>query len=71
MSKLNPDNLIDMIKLKMFEKGLSQRDLARLLSEPESRISELLNNKRKLTMKVAKSLYKKLDISADFILTHV
>ena len=71
MSRLNPNNLIDMIKLRMFEKGLNQKDLACLLNQPESRISELLTNKKKVNIEIAKSLYKELDISPEFILNHI
>lgn len=63
-----PNTLVGMIELKMFEQKLKQKDLAELLDLETSRVSELLNGKRKLTLKVAQKLYRKLGIPADFIL---
>jgi HTH-type transcriptional regulator/antitoxin HigA len=65
-----PTTLLGMIELRMFERKLKQKDLAQLLEEPESRISEVLNEKREISMKLAKKLYQKLNIPAEFILEH-
>lgn len=65
-----PKSLQGMIELRMFERRMKQKDLADLLSEPPSRISELLGGKKKLNLEIAKKLYLKLDIPADFILEH-
>ena len=66
-----PSSLVGMIELRMFERKLKQKDLAVLLDETNSRISEILNGKRKVSIDVAKKLYKMLDIPADFILEQV
>lgn len=63
-----PLTLAEMLNLKMFQLHLSQKQLAALLEVPESRLSELLNGKRKLNMQLAKKLHSRLKIDADFIL---
>ena len=60
--------LIETIKLRMFERGLKQKDLARILGTSSARVSEYLRGKRKLTFDVAKSMHKKLNIDAEIIL---
>ena len=58
---------IEYIKYKMQEQGLRQRDLAEWLGG-ESRVSEVLNRKRKLTAKMMKALHKHLGLSAEVLL---
>ena len=60
--------LIDVIKLKMYEMGLKQDDLAKLLEVPKSRISEYLRGKRDITLEVARKLHSRLHIDGDIIL---
>jgi len=68
MSIKKPATLTDMIRFKMFELNLKQKQLANILEISETRISELLNGKRKLNLLLAKKLHKKLNIDADFLL---
>ncbi|OFX28459.1 MAG: hypothetical protein A2033_14775 [Bacteroidetes bacterium GWA2_31_9] len=63
-----PATLTEMIRFKMFELNLKQKQLANILEISETRISELLNGKRKLNLLLAKKLHKKLNIDADFLL---
>ena len=63
-----PTTLKEMIRFKMFELNIKQKQLAKMLDISESRISELLNGKAKLNIKLAKKLHKELDIDADFLL---
>ena len=63
-----PTSLTEMIRYKMFEMNLRQKQLAKLLEISETRISELLAGKRKLTIDLAKKLHTKLNIDAHFIL---
>ena len=58
---------IEYIKYKMAERGLRQRDLAVWLGS-ESRVSEILNRKRKLTAKMMKALHDNLGLSAEMLL---
>ena len=61
-------SLKEMIELRMYQRKLKQKDLARILGTTPSRISEILNGKRKLTLELAKGLYKKLNIDPELIL---
>lgn len=62
------ESLNEMIELRMYQRKLKQKDLALILGTTPSRISEILNGKRNLTMELAKSLYWKLNIDAELIL---
>lgn len=63
-----PTTLTEMIRFKMFEMNLKQKQLAKVLGISETRISELLTGKRKLNIELAKKLHSKLNIDAHFIL---
>jgi len=65
-----PSNLKEMIELRMYQRKLKQKDLAKLLGTTPSRVSEILNGKRGLTMELAKGLYKNLNIDAELILNY-
>lgn len=65
-----PQTLKGMIELKMFERKLKQKDLADLLGIEAPRVSELLRGKRRVSIDIARQLFKKLGIPADFILEH-
>lgn len=64
-----PDNLVEMIELRMYERKLKQKDLADLLETSPSRVSELLSGKRNLTFDLAKKIHLKLNIDAELILS--
>jgi HTH-type transcriptional regulator / antitoxin HigA len=66
-----PTTLIGMIELKMYEMQLKQRDLADLLGVKSSRVSEYLNEKRKINIEIAKKIHEKLGIDGNFILKTV
>ena len=53
----------------MFKRKLKQKDIAQILGTTPSRISEILNGKRNLTIDLAKRLHHKLNIDADLILS--
>ncbi len=63
-----PETLIEMIELRMYQRKLKQKDLAKILGTTPSRISELLNGKRDLTIDLARGLYQKLKIDPNLIL---
>jgi len=63
-----PSNLKEMIELRMYQRKLKQKDLAKILGTTPSRISEILSGKRGLTMELAKGMYQKLNIDAELIL---
>ena len=62
-----PRTITEMIRYKMFEMNLKQKQLARMLEISEARISELLTGKRKINIELAKKLHQKLKIDAAFI----
>lgn len=58
---------IEAIKLKMEEEGLKRKDLAPYFGSI-SRVSEVLNRKRPLTLEMIKKIHRGLGISADTLL---
>ncbi len=62
-----PPDPIDAIKFRMEQMGMTKTDMAKYLGS-QSRVSEVLNRKRKLTLKMVKSLYKGLKIPAEILL---
>lgn len=68
MPMKNPESLADMLRYKMYEKDLKQKQLASILGISEAFISGLLSGRRKLTIELAKKLHTKLDIDAHFLL---
>jgi len=65
---MQPGNIIEMIELKMFEKKLKQKELAKILGISDTRVSEVLRGKRKVNLELAKKLHTKLGIDASFLL---
>lgn len=65
---IEPATLPEMIRLRMFQENLKQRDTAKVLGITETRLSEVLTGKRKVNIDLAKRLYDKLHIRADYIL---
>ena len=61
-------SLIDILKLRMFEMGLSQTGLAALLGMNQSKISEILSGKSEPTLKQARKMAEELHISPSVIL---
>lgn len=60
--------LVDVIKLRMYEMGLTQTALAKLLGINPSRISEYLSGKKQPTINQARVISQKLDISPAIVL---
>lgn len=58
---------VEAIRFRMDQLGLEQKDLAKLLGY-KSRVSEILNKKRKLNLKMIRILQKELNISADVLI---
>ena len=64
---ISPPDPVDAIQFRMEQMGMTKSDLAKYLGS-QSRVSEVLGRKRKLTLKMVKSLYKELKIPADILL---
>lgn len=71
MPMKSPESLADMLRYKMYEKDLKQKQLASILGISEAFISGLMLGRRKLTIELAKKLHTKLDIDAHFLLMSV
>jgi HTH-type transcriptional regulator / antitoxin HigA len=63
-----PPDPVDAIKFRMEQMGMTKTDMAKYLGS-QSRVSEILSRKRRLTLKMVKSLYKELKIPAEILLT--
>jgi HTH-type transcriptional regulator / antitoxin HigA len=62
-----PPDPIDAIKFRMEQMGMTSADMIQYLGS-QSRVSEILNKKRRLTLTMIKSLYKGLKIPAEILL---
>lgn len=62
-----PPDPIDAIKFRMEQMGMAKSDMVKYFGS-QSRVSEILNRKRGLTLKMVKSLYKELKIPAEVLL---
>lgn len=60
--------LVDVLKLRMYEMGITQKKLSDLLGVSPSRVSDYLTGRSEPTLKVAREMNKKLQISSDIIL---
>lgn len=63
-----PKTLVEMLELKMYERRLKQKELAELLGISATRLSEVMQGKRKVNIDLAKRLHSVLKIDAEFIL---
>jgi HTH-type transcriptional regulator/antitoxin HigA len=61
-------SLADVIRLRMYEMKLTQTKLSEILGVSPSRISEYLTGKSAPTLKVARSISVKLNISPGIVL---
>ena len=60
---------IEVIKLKLEEKGLKQKDLEHIIGS-KSYVSQILSGKKELTLKMVRGLHQYLGISADILLAN-
>ena len=58
---INAPDPIEAIKFRMEQEGLKQKDLVSIVGS-KSRVSEILNKKRKLTIEMIRNLHKQLHI---------
>lgn len=63
-----PPDPIDAIKFRMEQTGITKADMVQYLGS-QSRVSEILNRKRSLSLKMIKTLYKELKIPAEVLLS--
>ena len=60
--------LADVIKLRMYEMGLTQKALSALIGVSPSRLSDYVSGKCEPTLKVAREMSRKLNIDANIVL---
>jgi len=65
--KIEAPDPIEAIKIEMEERGLKQKDLVPYFGSKEM-VSQVLNRKRPMTLRIIKSLHQKFGISADVLL---
>ncbi|WKZ69644.1 MAG: helix-turn-helix domain-containing protein [Melioribacteraceae bacterium] len=65
---IGPPDPVEAIKFRMEQMGLTQTDLAEAMGG-KNRVSEVLNGKRNLTLKMARELHKRFNIPAESLLS--
>lgn len=66
--KINTPDPIEAIKFRMEQENLKQKDLISIIGSG-SRVSEILNKKRKLTLEMIRNLHERLKIPFDSLFT--
>ncbi len=66
--QITPPDPVDAIKFRMEQMNMTNADMVKFLGS-QSRVSEVLNRKRSLTLNMVKSLYRGLKIPADILLS--
>jgi HTH-type transcriptional regulator/antitoxin HigA len=64
---MDPPDPIEAIKFRMEQQGLTRKDLERLLGT-RTRVSEVLNRKRSLSIAMIRQLHAELGISAEVLI---
>ena len=64
---MDPPDPIEAIKFRMEQQGLNRKDLAKILGT-RTRVSEVLNRRRNLSIEMIRQLHKKLGISAEVLI---
>ena len=62
--KIDAPDPIEAIKFRMEQESLKQKDLIEIIGS-KSRVSEILNRKRKLTIEMIRNLHKQLQIPVE------
>ena len=65
--KIEAPDPVEAIKYKMEQMHLSKKDLGEILGYT-SRVSEILNRKRKLTLEMVRNLHEKLNIPLESLI---
>ena len=64
---MDPPDPIEAIKFRMEQQGLTRKHLARILGT-RTRVSEVLNRRRNLSIRMIRRLHEKLGISAEVLI---
>lgn len=63
-----PETFEGLLELKMFEKKLKQKDLAKILQTTDTQLSEIIHKKRKPSVAFLKSMNQVLGIDGNLLL---
>ena len=63
-----PKNIEGILELKMYEKKLKQKEMAKLLGITETKLSEIIHHKRKPNISFLAAMHKKLKIDGNLLL---
>ena len=64
---MDPSDPVEAIKFRMEQQGLTRRDLEQIIGT-RTRIAEILNRKRGLSIAMIRRLHERLGISADVLI---
>ena len=67
---MDPPDPIEAIKFRMEQQALTRKDLEKILGT-RTRVSEVLNRKRGLSINMIRALHQKLGISADVLIRSI
>ena len=65
---VKPLTLVETMELRMYEMGLTRKNLSEMLCLSKSTISDILSGKREPTLKTARDISRKLNIDASVVL---
>jgi len=63
-----PQTLQGLIELKMYENKLKQKELAQMLQTTDTKLSEIMHNKRKPSLSFLKALHQVFGIDGNLLL---
>ena len=63
-----PQTVQGLIELQMFEKKLKQKDIAKMLNTTDTKLSEIMHNKRKPSISFLKAMNQILGIDGNLLL---
>lgn len=66
-----PQTVPELIAFKMFEKNLKQKEMAKLLDTTDTKLSEIMHNKRKPSISFLKALHQVFEIDGNVLLRMV
>ncbi len=61
-------SLMDVLRLRMYEMGITQAQLAKIIGVSASRVSEYLSGKSEPTIKIGRAISRNLNIDANIVL---
>jgi HTH-type transcriptional regulator/antitoxin HigA len=62
-----PQTLQGLLELTMYEKKLKQKELAKMLNTTDTKLSEIMHNKRKPNIDFLKSMHQVFNIDANLL----